>query len=110
MCNTSSDTWFIDAGAFFSEGRAAANTYQSKHAEVSTTIDHKIDELLVGILKQIRLTPERQRAKGPERKDSRADAVERCCFQKARSKVLAKLFHRDTVKSRWKSCDDLYAV
>lgn len=37
------------------EGKSAAQTYDCKYIEVSAAIDHKIDELLVGILKQIRL-------------------------------------------------------
>ncbi|CAL4121676.1 unnamed protein product, partial [Meganyctiphanes norvegica] len=37
------------------EGRTLAKTYECKFIEVSASFDHHVDELLVGILKQIRL-------------------------------------------------------
>ena len=40
---------------FFPEGKNTAKQYACKYIEVSATIDHQIDELFVGILKQIRL-------------------------------------------------------
>ena len=39
----------------FPEGKNTAKQYACKYIEVSATIDHQIDELFVGILKQIRL-------------------------------------------------------
>ena len=36
-----------------------ATKYGSKYIEVSAILNHRVDELLVGILRQIRLKPER---------------------------------------------------
>ena len=93
------------------EGKAAANTYESKYAEVSAAIDHKTDELLVGILKQIRLLQAKKRkamskwcaSRRPETDDSG-------CLMKARENVLAKLLKGDTGAGKWRSCNDLYVL
>jgi len=37
------------------EGKAAAVRFRCKYTEVSATFNHKLDELLVGIIKQMRL-------------------------------------------------------
>ena len=49
--------------SLISEGKSAAKTYDCKYIELSAAIDHKIDELLVGILKQMRLMKEQKRVK-----------------------------------------------
>jgi hypothetical protein len=41
-----------------SDGKCLACTYRSKFVEVSVGINHNVDELLVGILSQIRLKKE----------------------------------------------------
>ena len=38
-----------------SDAKAVANTYKSKYTETSAALNHNVDELLVGILTQIRL-------------------------------------------------------
>ena len=43
------------------EGRTTAESFDSKYIEVSAILNHKVDDLLVGTLKQIRLNPERKR-------------------------------------------------
>jgi len=48
----------------FAEGKAMATAYDCKYIETSVGINHNVDELLVGILTQIRLkleNPERSR-------------------------------------------------
>lgn len=48
----------------FSEGKSIATAYDCKYIETSVGINHNVDELLVGILTQIRLkleNPERSR-------------------------------------------------
>ncbi|ESN98662.1 hypothetical protein HELRODRAFT_150050, partial [Helobdella robusta] len=37
------------------EGRTLAEMYNSKYIDVSAILNHKVDDLLVGILKQVRL-------------------------------------------------------
>ena len=41
--------------AFLPDAKAVANTYKSKYTETSAALNHNVDELLVGILTQIRL-------------------------------------------------------
>lgn len=48
----------------FSEGKAMATAYDCKFIETSVGINHNVDELLVGLLSQIRLkleNPEKSR-------------------------------------------------
>lgn len=40
---------------FFSEGKKVAHQHDAKYIETSVTLHHHIDELLVGILRQIRI-------------------------------------------------------
>ena len=44
----------------FTEGRDVALANQCKCTEVSAVLHHKIDDLLVGIARQIRLQPKRE--------------------------------------------------
>ena len=96
----------------FPEGRSAAKTYDCKYIEVSAAIDHRIDELLVGILKQIRLIKERTtkhvKKKKPGTSHSVVDNLDTCCLLRARENVLAKLFRGEKATS--KSCDNLYVL
>ena len=53
----------------FPEGRSLAISHDCKYVEVSAALDHNVDTLLVGIVKQIRLkmTVEKQRPGNYER-------------------------------------------
>ena len=94
----------------FTEGKAAANTYDSKYIEVSAAIDHKIDELLVGVLKQIRLIKKKYHNCKPGWKFGRDPGtfLDSCCLLQARENVLAKIFRGE--KGASKSCDNLYVL
>ena len=46
---------------FYTEGKALATSRDSKFIETSSGIQHNVDELLVGILKQIRLKENRDK-------------------------------------------------
>ena len=46
----------------FPEGKTMAVRYDSKYIEVSAVLNHKVDELLVGTLRQIRLKRHDSRA------------------------------------------------
>lgn len=45
----------------FSVGRRLANSCGCKFIETSSGLDHNVDELLVGILAQVKLNPKRSR-------------------------------------------------
>ena len=59
----------------FTEGRALARSCEAKFIETSAGIEHNVDELLVGVLKQIRLRMEYEkmsasRSSSKRKKDS----------------------------------------
>ncbi len=84
-------------------------TYDCKYIEVSAAIDHKIDELLVGILKQIRLLRQRtEKSRSRNRKMNSDDGKDSCCPLTAKQHVLGKIFHHEKFQSR--SCDNLYVL
>ncbi len=49
---------FMKAYGIFSEGKVMAVRYGSKYTETSVTLNDCVDQLLVGIVRQIRLTKE----------------------------------------------------
>ena len=57
----------------FTEGKALAQANDGKYIEVSAILNHKVDDLLVGMLKQIRLSQERQRKASKKRRQSNVD-------------------------------------
>ncbi len=97
---------------FLSEGRSAAEMYDCKYIEVSAAIEHKVNDLLVGILKQIRLIKERNETAAPEKNKvkpkSKAKYNDLCCFSRAKRKVLSRLLRHGKYAS--KSCDNLYVL
>lgn len=46
---------------FFAEGKSLASSLNCKFIETSSGLQHNVDELLVGILKQIRLRENREK-------------------------------------------------
>jgi len=56
------------------EGKSLAKTYGSKYMEVSAILNHRVDELLVSSLKQIRLCVGR-RATAADRRPTSGDAL-----------------------------------
>jgi len=117
---------------YTSEGKTLANDSACKYTEVSAILNHKVDDLLVGMLKQIRLSAELHRQhrhqKGRRDRDrslppSRMTTVTPTvapndhttggCLTKARNRVLAKLLrvgskHRAAQAS--KSCENLLSL
>lgn len=89
------------------EARSTALKYDCKYAETSAALNHHVDELLVGILSQIRLKqnpelaqeiPDCHHKKHKERKGS---------FKVAKG-LLNKLFRKSS--KRDKSCENLYEL
>lgn len=82
-----------------SEGKAMAKSYDCKFIETSAVLNHRVDELLVGTLSQIRLK-EKQNSK--RSKDGG-------CVPKA-AKGLMKLLKKSSSGNMSKSCDNLYVL
>jgi hypothetical protein len=106
-----------------------ATNYDCKYIEVSAAIDHKVDDLLVGILKQIRLVKQRYlhdsrsqvapsstssppgssslfRGRAASARES-SSTSEHCCPITGRHSVLRRIFG---VGLASKSCDNLYVL
>lgn len=77
-------------------GRRLANNCGCKFIETSSGLGHNVDELLVGILAQIRLNPQRDRDQATRRKRS-----------KHRRRILKHLLG---FKRKTKSCEDLLVL
>jgi Rad/Gem-related GTP binding protein 1 len=88
-----------------------ARTYDCKFIETSTVLNHNVDELLVGILRQIRLRAANQSkhsdSKSPD-PDHQGGAIDHIHHSKGRA-LLDKLFgKKDGVTSA--SCDNLFVL
>ncbi|XP_071173900.1 ras-related protein Ral-B-like [Mytilus edulis] len=81
------------------EAKPVAVQYDCKFIETSTVLNINIDELLVGVLKQIRL-------KHKKDEKERTHGTEIGCIMKSKS-LLTKLFGKDTFS---KSCENLYVL
>lgn len=112
------------------EGKNIAKQYECKFIEISAAIGHQIDELFIGVLKQIRLISQRQHQRGSCVESSLAssrhglmDVVSSpdeprtqcaslhdsaCCLVRARDNVLGRLLRGERRASR--SCVNLYVL
>lgn len=94
----------------FAEGKSLATSHDCKFIETSSGINHNVDELLVGILSQIRL--KLKRATGELQKDSkkRGDKKKykgsRTVSFRAKG-LLNKFCNKDT---KSKSCENLHVL
>ncbi|XP_033755882.1 GTP-binding protein GEM-like [Pecten maximus] len=82
------------------EAKAVAKTYEAKFVETSTVVNHNIDELLVGILSQIRLKLKQQ-----DKPRTRTE-VAQGCINKSKS-LFNKIFRKEDMS---KSCQNLYVL
>ena len=116
------------------EGKRAAKKHDCKYAEVSATIGHNVDQLLVGVLQQIRLSlhyaeiHQFARARGGLDADSnclsaaaasgdswvgQAVCLDPGCVVQIRHRILHKLLSSLTLGSSATSasaCDNLYVL
>ncbi|XP_076470041.1 uncharacterized protein LOC143300325 [Babylonia areolata] len=87
------------------EARSVAATYDSKYIETSVVLNHNVDELLVGIVTQIRLL-----AAGTSStstcKVHCPDSEHVTCYSKSKT-LLHKFFRKKPIS---KSCDNLYVL
>ncbi|XP_037918216.1 uncharacterized protein LOC119656024 isoform X3 [Hermetia illucens] len=89
------------------EGKALAASRDAKFIETSSGIQHNVDELLVGVLKQMRLK---------EKRDKKAAAMESSKMKSSRThislhlakEILQKICLSDIAKS--KSCENLHVL
>ncbi|KAK3590300.1 hypothetical protein CHS0354_014270 [Potamilus streckersoni] len=79
------------------EGKEIAKTYGCKFKETSNVLNHNIDQVLCGIVKQIRLFKAKDNLAGSEQPQ------DKCCVTKSKS-LLNKIFKID---SSSKSCENL---
>lgn len=88
------------------EARAAANQYDSKYAETSAALNHHVDELLVGVLSQIRLKHDPEAVEEHEAHKTHKEH-RKGSFRIAKG-ILTKLFRKHSKKD--KSCENLYEL
>ncbi|CAN7983890.1 unnamed protein product, partial [Ixodes hexagonus] len=94
------------------EGRCLATSEAVKFIETSTGINHHVDELLAGLLHQIRLKSHNIEKEGRKRDSVRVRGRNSSCgssFSGCKAKVLLKKFLRKAC-SRSRSCDDLHVL
>nr|XP_034826292.1 uncharacterized protein LOC117983782 isoform X1 [Maniola hyperantus] len=93
------------------EGKALATSKDSKFIETSSGIQHNVDELLVGILKQIRLKESRDKKHAKKKQESKptklATSRTHISLSIARE-LLQKICINDISKS--KSCENLHVL
>ncbi|ELU10211.1 hypothetical protein CAPTEDRAFT_141741 [Capitella teleta] len=113
------------------EGKSVAELHNAKYTEVSAILNHKVDDLLVGVLKRILHAPLRQASPQgppqtpsqpvPQRRGSRTELIDRqdsgtaaCCGSKGggrKSLSLRKMFMKSGVLQglfKSKSCENLF--
>ncbi|KOB73957.1 Rgk2t, partial [Operophtera brumata] len=92
-------------------GKALATTREAKFIETSSGIQHNVDELLVGILKQIRLKESRvkkQAKKKSEAKPAKLASSRTHISLSIARELLQKICINDISKS--KSCENLHVL
>lgn len=93
----------------FSEGKALAVARDCKFIETSSGIQHNVDELLVGILKQIRLRESRDKKKSGLKKESqKLHGSKTSLSLNIAREILQKICMNDISKS--KSCENLHVL
>ncbi len=90
------------------EGINLATKYGSKYIEVSAILNHRVDELLVGILRQIRLRPERGFDEGGAACLGGVGGGLGGCLPQGAYDLLCNVFRKDDDATR--SCENLLAL
>lgn len=91
---------------FVSEGKQLACSRECKFIETSSGIQHNVDELLVGVLKQIRLRETRDKKKQNQRKTAIHGSKTSLSLHIAKE-ILQKMCLLD---SKSKSCGNLHVL
>ena len=82
-----------------------SSSYDCRYAEVSASLNHKIDELLVDILKQIRKIDGKRRKYLSKQRQKARDSTATGCMSKSKSTVMGKILRMPQRIS--KSCENL---
>jgi hypothetical protein len=90
------------------EAKAVAARYRCKFVEVSAVLNYKIDELLVGVVTQIRLKRRRYRNEIASGATAESEAVTGC-YRQARG-VVNMLFGKHQKRRLFRSCDNLLSL
>ncbi|XP_060062696.1 GTP-binding protein REM 1-like [Ylistrum balloti] len=85
------------------EAKRMAEHFHSKYAETSVTLNHNVDELLVGVLRQIRLKLDHEAVDKTEGSTSEVQGRRK---SKGARGLLSRLFRKSSKQSS--SCEDLY--
>ena len=80
-----------------------AATYDCKYVETSVILNHNVDELLVGIVTQMRLLSENKKR---SKKNRHGAAEESGCYARSKN-LLSKIFRKYPIS---KSCENLYVL
>ncbi|KAK2156320.1 hypothetical protein LSH36_216g02007 [Paralvinella palmiformis] len=91
------------------EAKAAAQTYDCKYIEVSAILNHRVDELLVGVVKQLRHKPERDKKRKRKSAMMRMESGDTGCLSHCRQSALSVLFGAP-LKFLSKSSDNLLSI
>ncbi|XP_044746467.1 uncharacterized protein LOC123308014 isoform X2 [Coccinella septempunctata] len=89
-------------------GKALAVARDCKFIETSSGIQHNVDELLVGILKQIRLRESRDKKKKPKKEGNKLHGSKTSLSLNIAREILQKICMNDISKS--KSCENLHVL
>ncbi|ELU18455.1 hypothetical protein CAPTEDRAFT_91481 [Capitella teleta] len=94
------------------EGKGAAEGYDCKYTEVSAILNHKVDDLLVGTLKQIRLSMDREskKKKGSVKRAQRQESGDSGCLPRSPNTDSAIRRLIRTARKASKSCENLFAL
>ena len=85
----------------FAAGKSLATQHDCKYIEISAGLNHKVDELLVGILRQIRL---KRNLPGPSTLDQSNKPIEEANREGPKG-IVGRLFRRNS--RAFRSCDNL---
>lgn len=93
------------------EGKTMAEMYDSKYIDVSAILNHRVDDLLVGMLKQLRFSGRRKTNQTTQhlKQRSRDDSCLMGCLAKSKG-TLIKTFVRQRLPRHSKSCENLLRV
>lgn len=94
--------------SIYSEGKGLAVSKDCKFIETSSGIQHNVDELLVGILKQIRLREMLEKKKSMTKEKSKMKGSKTSLRLHFAKEILQKICLNDISKS--KSCENLHVL
>ena len=89
----------------FVDGKSLASQHDCRYTEVSASLNHKVDELLVDILKQVRRTESKRRKYLTKLRQDSDDKGHSGCYGKNKNTVMGRILRMPQRIS--KSCENL---